>query len=206
MRTRRATLELLAASGVLSLAGCSGEDNSGDGGIETTDSDGNGTIETGGGTASFTVRSSAFDDTGTIPTQYTADGADVSPPLSVGTLPEEAETWALIVDDPDAPGGTFVHWLLWNVPARTTELPEDVPTTGTVADLGGARQGTNGFGETGYRGPAPPSGDDPHTYRFTAYAVDSTLALEAGAERDALDDALSGATLEAARITGEYGR
>lgn len=121
-------------------------------------------------------------------------------------VPENAETLALVCDDPDAPGGTFVHWLLWNVPGETDGLDEDVPPDEEVSGLDGARQGMNDFGNIGYDGPAPPEGDGPHTYRFTVYAVEMTLELAAGAERGALEDPLDGSTLGSGRLSGEYER
>lgn len=199
MQTRRSTLRALGLAGATALAGCGGGD------APTTTAAGGPAPGTGTAEA-FTLTSEAFGDGEPIPERYTADGADVSPPVSVSGVGTSAETLALVVDDPDAPGGTFVHWLLWNLPADRTTVPEDVPGDETVAALGGARQGTNGFGTVGYRGPAPPAGDDPHTYRFTAYAVDTTLSLAAGAERAGLESALADSVLVTARLTGEYGR
>lgn len=190
MTTRRGTLRLLGGLGVAGLAGCSGEE-----GATTT------AIED-----DFAVASAAIEDGGTVPAKYTADGENVSPPLSVSELPAETETLAVIVDDPDAPGGTFVHWLLWNVPGDTTEIPEALPQRTQLEQLGGALQGTNGFGEVGYRGPAPPKGDGPHTYRFTVHAVDAELSVVAEAKRPALSSALEGATVGSARLTATYER
>lgn len=154
----------------------------------------------------LTFESPAFADGEQIPTKYTADGADVSPPLTIGGAPDEAATYALVVDDPDAPGRTFTHWLLWNVPADRTEVPEGVPTTRTVESLGGGRQGENDFGEVGYRGPKPPTGDGPHTYRFTLYVLRRPLEVPAGAGKPELVDAIDGTHLARARFTGEYER
>lgn len=155
---------------------------------------------------SLSVTSSAFEAGDTIPTRYTCDGENVSPPLTVANVPEGAGSLAVIVDDPDAPGGTFVHWLLWNVPPDRTQLPAGVTRGETVADLGGARQGENDANRVGYSGPCPPTADDAHTYRFTAYAVEGTLDLQAGADRAALADALDGRTLTSERLTGEFDR
>lgn len=154
----------------------------------------------------LTFESPAFADGASIPPRYTADGADVSPTLTVEGVPDRAETVALVVDDPDAPGSPFTHWLLWNVPAGRTAIPEDVPRTGTVDSLGGARQGTNDFGEVGYRGPKPPAGDGPHSYRFTLYVLGRPLAVEAGARKAVLVDAIDGTHLARARFTAEYER
>lgn len=191
MPTRRTLLASLGTAAVTVTAGCSG-----DGGATTT------TDNTG-----LTLSSSAFDDGGTIPRQYTCDGEDVSPPLSITGVPESASSLALRVDDPDAPTDRpFVHWLLWNLPPSTSELPSGVETTGTVDSLGGARQGTTGFGSVGYGGPCPPEGDGPHTYRWTLVAVETTLDLEPDADRDALLSALDGQRVAETTLTGTYER
>jgi len=190
--TRRALLAAVGAA--TATAGCLGGDGGDDPGTTTV-------------TDEFEFSTSAFDDGATVPRKFTCDGENVSPPMSVGDPPSGTETLAIIVDDPDAPGGTFTHWLLWNVPADRASIPEGIPKTETAAALGGAPQGTNDAGSLGYTGPCPPEGDDPHTYRFTAYAVDSTLELEPGIPRGDLSDDLSGgATLATSRFTGEYGR
>ncbi|MEF8788378.1 MAG: YbhB/YbcL family Raf kinase inhibitor-like protein, partial [Planctomycetota bacterium] len=132
--------------------------------------------------------SPAFRDGAEIPTRYTCDGDDVSPPLEISGVPDEAASLALVVDDPDAPGRTFVHWVAWNIPPDTSELPE--------GKLPAGREGTNSFGETGYGGPCPPEGDGPHTYRFKLHALDAKLDLEAGAGADALYDAMDGHILD----------
>lgn len=159
-----------------------------------------------GGTP-LTLSSPAFDAGDPIPTRYTCDGEDVSPELNLAGVPEAARSLALVVDDPDAPGSDpFVHWLVWNLSPSTTTIPEGVPTTGTVAELDGARQGTNGFGEVGYRGPCPPTSHDTHTYLFRLRALDATLDLEAGAKRPALEDAISGHVVAETTLTGTYNR
>ncbi|MFB6129052.1 MAG: YbhB/YbcL family Raf kinase inhibitor-like protein [Halorhabdus sp.] len=190
MISRRHFVRLAGIAGIGTVAGC--------GGPSTT----NTTI----GPHGLAFESRAFTDGGTIPVAYTADGADRSPPLTIKSLADGTETLSLIVDDPDAPGGPFVHWLLWNVPAKRREIPSGIPQRETLPELGGARQGTNGFGEIGYSGPAPPAGDDPHTYRFTLYAVDRSLDVESGAKRSALESALEGAVRGRARITATYDR
>jgi len=163
---------------------------------------------------SMKITSSAFTDGGQIPQKYTADGDNVSPPLSIENVPDGAVTLALIMDDPDDPGGTFTHWLIWNIqPAMVsipeiepvTSIPENVPTTEIVGTLDGARQGINDFGEIGYGGPSPPSGS-PHHYRFTVYALDTTLELEAGATREQLEAAMESHVLGQATLTGIYQR
>jgi Raf kinase inhibitor-like YbhB/YbcL family protein len=155
----------------------------------------------------FSVRTSAFTHGEAIQATFTCEGDDVSPSLTVADAPDGTESLAVVVDDPDAPSGTFTHWLLWNVPPDTAEIHEDVPRTETVGTLDGAVQGTNDFGELGYRGPCPPVGDGPHEYRFTtAVALDGTLDLDPGAERRDLDDAMEGAKIATARLTGTFGR
>ncbi len=212
MRRRRLLSGLLAATTV-GLAGCGG-DGGGSGGDGTDGesgdaSDGDATPTPTGtvdGAGALGVTSSAFADGESIPERYTADGADVSPPLSVSGVPDDAAALAVVVDDPDAPSGPFTHWLLWNVPADTTAIPEDQPRQETLPDLGGAAQGTNDFGGVGYRGPSPPSGDDPHRYRFRAFALASALDLEPGAERSAVLSAAEDAAVATGTLTGTYGR
>jgi Raf kinase inhibitor-like YbhB/YbcL family protein len=157
-------------------------------------------------TGTFSVSSLAFDDGEEIPTEYTCEGANDSPPLRIDGAPSEAETFALVVDDPDAPGTTFVHWLLWNIPADSKEVPRGVPHGGSVEEPDGARQGTNDNGDVGYFGPCPPEGDGPHTYGFTLYAVDTELGLEAGAGRGDLGAALNGKVVGRARLDGTHSR
>lgn len=152
------------------------------------------------------ITSSAFQDGEPIPRQYSREGAEHSPPLAIHDVPAGTESLALIVDDPDAPNKTWVHWLLWNVPGERSAIPEDVPDEETVAALGGARQGLNDFDEIGYGGPMPPPGHGTHHYRFTAYALSGTLDLDPGAERSALEDAMEGMVLDQARLTGTYER
>lgn len=149
------------------------------------------------------VTSTAFSEGEAVPKQYTGDGGDVSPPLRWGDPPPSTRSFALICEDPDAPRGTWVHWLLYNVPAQTRELPEAVPTKPTLAD--GAHQGTNGFGSIGYGGPAPPKGK-PHRYYFKLYAVDTTLDLPAKATKSQLVAALQGHVVAEGELMGRYGR
>lgn len=209
METRR---RVLAVAASLVVAGCGGdpEDSDGTDGPtergrptatpEGTRREGTPTTATGG----LSLSTPAFADGATIPERYTGVGADVSPELAVDSVPPSASTLAVVVADPDADG--FVHWLLWNVPADVGTIPEGLPRTERVDSLGGARQGTNGFGELGYRGPLPPEGDGPHTYRFVVRAVDTTLALAAGAKRGRLESALDGHVQATAELTGEFER
>lgn len=152
----------------------------------------------------MTLSSPAFAEGGPIPARFTCDGADVSPPLALGDVPAQAQSLALIVDDPDAPRGTFVHWLVWNLPPTLAQLPEGVPPRDPPPALGELRQGTNDFHELGYRGPCPPRGE--HRYRFHLYALDARLDLAPGARRDELERALRGHVLAEARLTGVYAR
>jgi len=148
------------------------------------------------------VKSTAFQGGGMIPKQYTCDGADVSPPLSWTSVPEGTKTIALICDDPDAPMGTWVHWVLFNLPADVKELPENVPTQMTL-ETGGV-QGTNDFGNIGYGGPCPPGGT--HRYYFKLYALDTQINLQAGATKRDLLKAMEGHTLAEGQLMGKYRR
>ena len=147
---------------------------------------------------------SAFEDGGFIPEEYTADGRDISPPLIIENVPPEAETLAIIVDDPDAPMGTFTHWLIWNIPADVSEISKNIEKKEEVKGLNGALQGKNDFNEIGYMGPAPPGGV--HTYRFYVYALEDQLDLQAGADKETLLNAMEGHVLEKAVLKGEYTR
>lgn len=149
------------------------------------------------------LTSEAFAEGERIPARHTCDGEDLSPPLSVRGVPDKAEALALIADDPDAPGTTWVHWVLYGLPPDTGALPENVPSSEEV--LGGARQGENDFGDLGYGGPCPPPGED-HRYVFKLYALRGTPALDAGASKEELLAAIEGRIVEEARLTGRYER
>lgn len=199
MVTRREALASVGSSLVAGFAGCART------GTETPPS---GTT-TGEGTTmtSPTFESPAFEAGESIPTAFTCEGEDRSPPLAIGDVPDDAGTLAIVVDDPDAPSGTFTHWLLWNVPADADEIPADVEPSETAPELGDdVRQGANDFGSTGYRGPCPPEGDAPHTYRFQLYALESDLRLGGGAEVGALREAMTDLVLGTAEFTGTFGR
>ena len=158
----------------------------------------------GGSTMGLEITSSAFDDQGTIPKQYTADGQDVSPPLSWSGVPEGSQSLAMICDDPDAPVGTWVHWVIWNIPGEETGLKEAIsPRERELAN--GAAQGTNDFRKIGYGGPAPPRGPA-HRYFFKLYALDTSLNLGPGAKKDELERAMQGHVLAEAELVGRYGR
>lgn len=192
---RRRTLRAIGGVGLGLLAGC-------------LSSDGPEGSPTAGPTlaGSPSIASPAFDEGDAIPSRYTCEGEDVSPRLEVASVPPEAAELALLVDDPDAPGGTFTHWLLWGLPPDAAAVPEDVPRGETVTDLGGARQGTNDAGVVGYSGPCPPPDDDAHTYRFRLFALDEPLGLEAGSDREPFDRALGGVATAEGRLSAEYDR
>lgn len=149
------------------------------------------------------ITSAAFRDGERIPTRYTCDGENLSPPLEWDNAPERTESFAIICEDPDAPGGTWVHWVLYALPANTTKLKESVPTTGVLRD--GGRQGLNDFSSTGYGGPCPPRGR-PHHYIFTLYAVDTRPELEQGASKEEVMSVLDGHILARATLVGIYRR
>ncbi len=145
------------------------------------------------------VKSPAFIQGGRMPVKYTCDGEDISPQLSWEPGPPATESYALIVDDPDAPGGTFTHWLVYNIPSNVTRLEEH------VTGLPGMLQGKNSYGRAGYGGPCPPPGKL-HHYRFNVYALDSRLKLAPGASKDDLMGAMRGHVLAQGELTGVYGR
>lgn len=146
-------------------------------------------------TSSMKLSSSAF--TTEIPSMYTCDGENINPPLTISEVPAGTLSLALIVDDPDAPGGTWVHWLVWNIDSTTTEIAENsVPASVT--------QGTNDFGNAAWGGPCPPSGT--HRYFFKLYALDSKLELSSTAKKADLLDAMQGHILQEAELVGNYQR
>ena len=147
----------------------------------------------------MTISSPDFSNNGRIPDKYTCKGDNVSPALKFDLVPDGTKSLALIIDDPDAPGGTFNHWLVWNIPAATRDLPEAWPASGAVA-------GTNGFGRAAYGGPCPPPGHGPHHYHFKLYALDNNLALPAGATRTKFNQAIKGHVLDQAELVGTFER
>ncbi len=145
----------------------------------------------------FAVASPAFTDNGNIPKQYTCDGKDVNPPLVIENIPRGTKSMALIVDDPDAPMGIWVHWVLWNMDPATKEIKEhSVPA--------GALQGRNDFRKSSYGGPCPPSGT--HRYFFKVYALDTVLNIAASSTKQDLEKAMKGHILAEARTVGLYKR
>ena len=149
------------------------------------------------------LSSPAFENGGMIPSKFTCDGSDVSPALEWSGAPEGTKSLALICDDPDAPMGTWVHWVLYGLPADTKSLPEGVPAKESIER--GARQGRNDFKRIGYGGPCPPSGK-PHRYLFKLYALDSALELAPGAKKGDLEKMMKGHVLAEGRLVGKYGR
>lgn len=203
---RRAALRVAGSLGLAAVAGCLGGPEAA---VEESGENG-GTSPRSPAGASLgpppSLSSPAFADGGPVPVRFTCDGEDVSPPLAIADVPETADWLALVVDDPDAPGGTFTHWLLWGLPASSESIPEAVPRGGRVDALGGASQGTNDAGRLGYSGPCPPPGDGPHTYWFRLLALGEPLGLAPAADRAAFDDALAGAASVGTVLRGTYGR
>ena len=154
----------------------------------------------------FTLMSTAFKNDDRIPKKYSGEGDDVSPPLEWSEPPVATKAFALICDDPDAPVGTWDHWLIWNIPADRKGLPENVAKTETVADLGGARQGKNSWPRIGYNGPMPPKGHGTHHYNFVLYALDTPLDLKPGSNKGALLATMKGHILDQGKLTGTYSR
>lgn len=146
--------------------------------------------------AALALSSPAFHGGGTIPTRYTCDGKDVSPPLRWSHVPRHAKTFALRLDDPDAPGGTFTHWTIWNLPTNKT---------GIASGAKWSFQGTNSFGRVGYGGPCPPPGSR-HHYVFRLYALNARLTLSRGATVTQFGAALRGHVVASARLIGLFGR
>jgi Raf kinase inhibitor-like YbhB/YbcL family protein len=160
-------------------------------------------VDPGAGTMNFELTSSVFREGETIPKLYTEDGKDISPPLKWSDVPEQTKSLVLICDDPDAPAGTWVHWVLFNLPADLRELSENVPKKETLDN--GAKHGTTNFGEVGYGGPAPPPGKA-HRYFFKLYALDTTLNLTSAAHKTDVEAAMKGHILAEGKLMGKYGR
>ena len=150
----------------------------------------------------ITVTSSAFKEGEFIPKKYTCDADNVSPAVEWKGIPDSAKVLALICDDPDAPRGTWVHWVIFNIPASAKGLPENVQRTSTLPN--GARQGINDSHELGYDGPCPPGGT--HRYYFKVYAIDKSLTLESGATKAQLLKAMDGHILGEGQLMGRYRR
>jgi Raf kinase inhibitor-like YbhB/YbcL family protein len=156
----------------------------------------------GGEAMELKIKSSAFNEGGMIPKKYTCDGANVSPPLAWDAVPTNTKSLALISDDPDAPVGTWVHWVIYNIPPTIKELPENIPPHNTIEN--GAQQGTNDFRMIGYGGPCPPRGT--HRYYFKLYALDKVLDGEPGLTKAHLLKAMEGHIVAQGQLMGRYQR
>lgn len=159
-------------------------------------------VSGGEGAVEITVTSAAFKDGDMLPVKYSCDGAGISPPLAWSRIPSGAKSIALVCEDPDAPRGTFIHWVLFNLPANAGSLPEGVPAQKKLSN--GAIQGTNDAGRIGYFPPSPPSGT--HRYIFKVYALDTMLDLQPGAAGDDLAEAMEGHILAEGELMGRYSR
>jgi len=155
-----------------------------------------------GRAGAFELTSGAFEPGAAIPAKHTCDGANLSPPLAWTDPPAGTKSLALVCDDPDAPAGTWVHWVLYDLPPAARQLPAGVPATPAVA---GGHQGVNDFRRSGYGGPCPPRGA-PHRYYFRLYALDTTLDLKPGATKAVVLRTAEGHTLAQAELMGRYGR
>ncbi len=143
----------------------------------------------------LSVKSPAFESGKLIPKKYTCDGQDINPPITIEDTPKEAKTFVLIVDDPDAPSGTFDHWIVWNIPPSTSKIGENtVPGT----------EGMNGARQMGYFGPCPPSGT--HRYFFKVYALDAELSLKVGSKKKDVEKNMQGHILAKGELMGLYNR
>ncbi|MEK7311397.1 MAG: YbhB/YbcL family Raf kinase inhibitor-like protein [Chloroflexota bacterium] len=151
---------------------------------------------------SFELRSAAFTAGAAIPRTYTCDGQDISPPLQWNDPPANTKSFALICDDPDAPSGTWVHWVIYNLPAGARSLSESMPHDAALPDQ--SRQGKNSWGRLGYGGPCPPRGT--HRYFFKLYALDKALDLTVGASKEQLLKAMHGHIVAQAELMGTYSR
>jgi Raf kinase inhibitor-like YbhB/YbcL family protein len=148
------------------------------------------------GGAKMKITSPAFQDGGNIPSKFTCDGGDTSPPLQIAEVPSGAKSLALVVDDPDAPSGLFTHWIVWNISPQTNAIREGSTPKGVP--------GISDFGKSGYGGPCPPSGT--HRYYFKIFALDHELNLPAGAKRNQLDAAMKGHVVAQGELMGRYSR
>jgi Raf kinase inhibitor-like YbhB/YbcL family protein len=154
-------------------------------------------------TPTMQLTSPAFANGQPIPDKYTGQADDISPRLEWSGAPLNTKSFALICEDPDAPMGTFTHWLIYNLPGTATVLSQNIAKTGTLPD--GSRQGRNSFGNIGYNGPAPPPGST-HRYFFRLYALDNLLNLDGGADKATLLKAMTGHVLAKGELMGTYQR
>jgi Raf kinase inhibitor-like YbhB/YbcL family protein len=144
----------------------------------------------------MTLSSTLFENSGLIPSTYTCDGADINPPLKISDVPKEAKSLVLIMEDPDAPMGTWDHWVVFNIPPETREIKEGIEPEGT--------SGTNSSQKNGYAGPCPP--DREHRYFFKLYALNAKLTLKAGATKKEVEAAMKGRVIAEAKLVGRYNR
>jgi hypothetical protein len=151
----------------------------------------------------ITITSMAFAAGKSIPVKFTGQGMNISPDLTWSGAPPSVKSYVLVCDDPDAPGGRWVHWTMWNIPSSATSLPEGVAGDATLLD--GSIQGITSFGRRGYGGPMPPKGNA-HHYYFRMYALDALLTLDASASRAQLDEAMRGHVLSQGQLMGTYQR
>jgi Raf kinase inhibitor-like YbhB/YbcL family protein len=157
----------------------------------------------GGFAMSFNLESNAFQNGGDIPQKFTCDGTDVSPPLVWGDAPSGTKSLALIADDPDAPGGTWVHWVMYDIEPQTVLLREGMAKTESIPGTG--KQGLNDFGKIGYGGPCPPPGKS-HRYYFKLSALDTKLHLRPRATKRDVEQAMKGHILSQTELMGRYKR
>jgi Raf kinase inhibitor-like YbhB/YbcL family protein len=157
----------------------------------------------GGNGMQMQMSSTAFKEGEAIPVVYTCDGKNISPPLSWTEVPQGSQSLTLIVDDPDAPAGTWVHWVVFNLPPAMSSLSEGASSSGRQEQFGIA--GTNSFQKSGYGGPCPPKGK-PHRYFFKLYALDTMLGLKSGASKADVEKAMQGHILAQGQLMGTYGR
>lgn len=150
----------------------------------------------------ITITSNSFNNEDNIPSKYTCDGDNISPGLNWSNIPNETKSLAIIMDDPDAPSGDFVHWLIYNIPANVNNIQENSSTTKNLPDE--VRFGTNSLGRIGYTGPCPPSGT--HHYHFKIYALNAHLHLDAGVSKKELLRAMEGHTLAKGEMVKLYKR
>jgi Raf kinase inhibitor-like YbhB/YbcL family protein len=193
---RAITICILGLCICLALAGCKGKEERPEKIVERR-------IETGEAEMAFRVMSPAFEDGSEIPGKYTCVGRDISPEIRWENAPDGTKSFALICDDPDAPGVTWIHWVVWAIPPDAGNLPEGTPRHPTLED--GTTQGITDFGKIGYGGPCPPGGK-PHRYFFKLYALDNVTDLESGATKQQLLEAMEGHILAEAQLMGTFAR
>lgn len=154
---------------------------------------------------SISVRSTAFQPGEPIPTKYTADGENISPPIDVANLPRDTQALAILMEDVEAPGGVFTHWLAYNLPPEHLRIPEGVDVDSLAGDHVTGKNGRNSFGGVGYRGPEPPAGEA-HRYHIVVYALREPLRLDGAVPRDRVERELQGRVLAMGEYTGTYSR